>query len=399
MGLSEKEKKKFELNIILNYIIGALMWGRFFIPVLALFYIASQVPLEQFAIIMSVFAFTTLILEVPTGVLADLLGKKKTLLISRLMYVFEIIIIAFFNGFWPFLIAKVISGIGVSLGSGTTEALLYDSLKKLKKEKEYKRISGKKSFISNFSMAFTFIIGAYLFTLSPKLPAIVSLFPITLGLILTFFLTEPNKPSKALTMANSWKHLNEGLSLFFKNPYLKYFALLTLSVGSAIEMMLSFSAAYYSEILIPVSLIGVVAFVTSMLIAYSSKKAHIIENSLGEKKSIFLMQAIIFSGIFLMSFMFPYWGIIFFLAIPLVKGFFSVVLGDYVNYHVKTSHRATMLSINNMSDNIGIFILFPILGIITKNYSMGIALFGFSIFLLVYFIISDIYYGKISKNN
>ena len=96
---------------------------------------------------MSVFAFTTLILEVPTGVLADLLGKKKTLLISRLFYVVEIFIIAFFNGFWPFLIAKVISGIGVSLSSGTESALLYDTLKRLKKEKDYKKISGKKSFI------------------------------------------------------------------------------------------------------------------------------------------------------------------------------------------------------------------------------------------------------------
>ena len=61
------------------------MWGRFFIPVLALFYIASQVSLEQFTIIMAVFAFSTLILEIPTGVIADLLGKRKTLLISRLM--------------------------------------------------------------------------------------------------------------------------------------------------------------------------------------------------------------------------------------------------------------------------------------------------------------------------
>ena len=385
-------------NITLSYINSGLMWGRFFIPVLALFYIASQVPLEQFAIIMSVFAFTTLILEVPTGVLADLLGKKKTLLISRLMYVFEIIIIAFFNGFWPFLIAKVISGIGVSLGSGTNESLIYDSLKKLKIEKNYKKVLGKKLFISNLSMAFTFIIGAYLFTLSPKLPAIVSLFPITLGLILTFFLTEPNKPSKKLTMNDSWKHLKEGLNLFFKNPYLKYFALLTLAVGSAINMMLSFSSAYFTNILIPISLIGVVAFTRQIIVAFSAKRAHVMELKLGEKKSLFFIQTLIFFAIFFMSFMSPYWGLLFFFIIPIVQGFFEVVMGDYVNRHVKTSHRATMLSINNMSDNIGITLLFPILGIITKNNSMGLAFLCLSGFLLVYFIISDIYYRKITRS-
>ena len=80
-------KQYFERNIKLNYIIGSLMWGRFFIPILALFYIASQVTLEQFTIIMAVFAFSTFVLEIPTGVIADLLGKKKALLISRAMYV------------------------------------------------------------------------------------------------------------------------------------------------------------------------------------------------------------------------------------------------------------------------------------------------------------------------
>jgi hypothetical protein len=247
-------------------------------------------------------------------------------------------------------------------------------------------------------MGFTFIIGAYLFTINPKLPAIISLFPIILGFILTFFLTEPYRPSKILSMANSWKHLKEGLSLFFKNPYLKYFALLTLVVWSAIDIMLSLSSAYFTSILIPVSLIGIIAFVRQMVVAFFAKKAHVIEPKLGEKKSLFFIQFLTLFAIGGMSFMFPYWGLLFFFIIPIVQGFFEVIMGDYVNHHVKTSHRATMLSINNMSDNIGITILFPILGILMKNYSMGLAMLCLSGFLLVYFLISDIYYKKISKN-
>ena len=54
-------------NIKLIYIISSLMWMRFFVPILALFYIASEVSLEEFTIIMSVFALATLILEIPSG--------------------------------------------------------------------------------------------------------------------------------------------------------------------------------------------------------------------------------------------------------------------------------------------------------------------------------------------
>ena len=109
MKITFKERRVFERNISLSYIIGALLWGRFFLPVLALFYIASQVSLPEFAIIFSVFSLAILFLEIPTGVVADLIGKKNTLLLSRAMYIIEIALIAFFNGFWVFFIAKIIS--------------------------------------------------------------------------------------------------------------------------------------------------------------------------------------------------------------------------------------------------------------------------------------------------
>ncbi len=392
-----KNKKYFERNIKLNYIIGSLMWGRFFIPVLALFYIASQVTLEQFTIIMGVFALSTLIFEIPTGVIADLLGKKKTLLISRTMYVIEIILIAFFDGFWVFLVAKIISGIGVSFSSGTNQALLYDSLKRLKKEKEYKKISGLSNAISKISMAFVFIIGAYLFTLNHKLPAILSLPLITLGFILTFFIKEPYIAKKKVNLQNSLIHLKEGLKYFKKNYYLKYLAFFTFLIGSTISMMLSLSSKYFELILIPITFIGIISFILNLASAYSARKAHFLEEKFGEKNSIFLTIILTFFSVFLMSFLIPYIGVFFFLILVFVRGFYEVIIGDYVNRHIETSHRATMLSINNMFDNIGIFILFPIIGYINKIYSWKLSILSFSIFILICCFFLIIYYKNSSK--
>ncbi len=389
------KKKYFERNIKLNYVIGSLMWGRFFIPVLALFYIASQVTLEQFTIIMAVFAFTTLILEVPTGVIADLLGKKKTLLISRAMYVVEIFLIAFFNGFWPFLIAKVISGIGVSLTSGTGSALLYDSLKRLGRENEHKKISGISSTISKVSMAFVFIVGAFLFSIHPKLPAITSLPLITLGFILTFFLKEPYISKKRINFTNSLKHLKEGIKFFKGNYYLKYLAFFTFLIGSIIAIMLNLSSKYFEVILIPISFIGVISFVMSLIAAYSSKKAHSFEEKIGEKKSIYLITILTFISVFLLSFVIPYFGLLFFLIISFIQGFYEVIIGDYVNKQVESSHRATMLSINNMFDNIGITLLFPIIGYMSKDYSFKVSLIFLSIFVFICSLLLIFYY----KNN
>lgn len=364
---------------------------RFFIPILALFYIASQVPLEQFAVIMSVFALATLILEIPSGVVADLIGRKKVLLLARFLYIIEIFLIAFYNGFWVFLIAKIISGIGVSLSSGANEALLYDTLKKLNKEEEHKRISGNIFTITNISTAFVFIIGAFLFSINNKLPAVVSLPLISLGFVLTFFLREPYAINQRISFRNAYHHLKEGIIYFWHHDYVKFLVFFSLPIATGISIILSISSAYFEKIMIPVALIGIIAFISSMITAYSSKKAQRLEKRLGDKKSLYLIQAFVVSGIFLMSLMINYFGVIFYLLIPLAAGFFGVLINHYMNRHIETSHRATMLSIKNLADNIGIFILFPAVGYMTKISSMQMSLSMFGIIFVIYAVILFLY--------
>ena len=377
------------------YVISSLMWGRFFIPVIALFYVASQVPLEQFAIIMSVFALSILILEIPSGVVADLLGKKKTLLLSRAMYIVEIFLIAFYSGFLVFLVAKIISGIGVSLSSGTSSAMLYDTLKKQGREKKHKQISGSMMTITNVSMAFVFIVGGILFSINSKLPAIASLPLISLGFILTFFLEEPYKTKIKLTFSNSFKHLKESLIYFKNSDYVKYIALFSLFTSAAISITLSLSSAYLEAIFIPLALIGTIAFVSSMITAFSSKKAHKIEPILGERKSLRLVQILVVLGLFLMALMVKFFGVIFYLFIPFVAGFFGVIMGDYINTHINTSHRATLLSVTNLFSNLGIFILFPIIGYLIKIKSMDFSFLTFGIIILIGYILVYLYSKKL----
>jgi MFS family permease len=382
-------------NIPLIYIISALMWARFFIPVIALFYIASQVPLEQFTIIMSIFAGVILLFEVPSGVLADLLGKKNTLLLSRAFYIVELYLLAFHNGFWIFLIAKIISGLGVSLSSGTDESLLYDTLKRLRQTKRFKKIIGIKITITTISMAVVFIIGGYLFSMHPKLPAKASIPFVAIGFFLTFFLKEPYKSSKKANLVNAYIHLKEGLIYFWNHSYVKYLVFYSFPIFAAISISLTISSAYFQKILIPISLIGVVAFAVSLITALASKKADYIEERLGQKKSLRSIQIALVVGVFLISLMINYIGVVFYLIIGAVQGFYDVIISQYTNEHIETSHRATMLSIKNLFGNLGIFILFPVVGYITKFKSMNASFMFLGIFLIVCMILLFAYSKKL----
>jgi len=308
----------------------------------------------------------------------------------------EIFILAFFNGFWLFLIAKIISGIAVSLGSGTGSALLYDTLKVQKREKQHKRISGNLHTITNISMAFIFIIGAFLFSIDPKLPAIASLPLIILGFILTFFIEEPIESKKKLTLENSLNHLKEGLTYFKKSNFVKYIAFFSLFTASAISITLSISSAYLEQILIPISLIGLVAFISSMTTAYSSKKAHELEKKLGERKSLRLVQILIVLSLLLISLTAPYIGVLFYLMIPLVSGFFGIIVNDYVNKRIVSSHRATLLSITSFFDNLGIFILFITFGYLIKIKSISFSFFALGVIIFIGYVLLY-FYSKTKK--
>ena len=358
-------------NLRIIYATSALVWARFFLPVLALFYIASQVPFEQFSIIMAVFAGVTLLLEIPSGLITDLIGKRKALIISRSCYLLEVALLAFTNGFWPFLIAKVISAVGVSLTSGTSSAMLYDTLRRSFKEHRHKEIKGLTTTISNISMGVTFILGAYLFSIDPKLPALLSLPFLALALVLTFFLKEPYKPNKHLALNSLGKHLSQGLRYFSRHKYVKYLVFYALPFTAAVEVLLASSSAYYKAVGIPVSLIGLVAFAVVMVRAGSSRYAHKLEGKLGEHNSLLLTAGAFNVIMLLLALILPYVSIAFYLTLGLVDGFFLVILDNYLNKHIETSHRATMLSINNLFANLGVVILFPLIGAVKGAHGFG----------------------------
>ena len=127
-----------------------------------------------------------------------------------------------------------------------------------------------------------------------------------------------------------------------------------------------------------------------MTSAWASKSAHRIEEKLGEKKSLLLIQIGLLLSLFLMALMIPIYGVLFFFLIPLMAGFSGVVLSDYINHNIKSSHRATLLSIKSFFSNIGLFILFPIVGWITREFSMGKSFAFLGIISLLGFLIVDL---------
>jgi len=102
----------------------------------------------QVSILLWAMAITSLLLEVPTWVLADKYSRKGILIIWQFMQMASFLVWIYFKSFRWFLIGIVIRWIAYSLNSGTAQAFLYDEMKEYWKEKDYSSILGKLTWAS-----------------------------------------------------------------------------------------------------------------------------------------------------------------------------------------------------------------------------------------------------------
>ncbi|MGE5552095.1 MAG: MFS transporter [Bacteroidota bacterium] len=101
------------------------------IPVLSLLQLDKGLNLFQIGVIGALYSGTTLLLELPTGGLADAIGRKEVYLASLSTTFLAVLVIAAGTGFWPVAVGFVLFGIGRALSSGTIDAWFVDEFKRL----------------------------------------------------------------------------------------------------------------------------------------------------------------------------------------------------------------------------------------------------------------------------
>jgi MFS family permease len=114
-------------NIALLY--GFSFFDQFMI-VIALWvpYLATKgIGMRQFMELQAVFALVILCGEVPSGLLSDLWGRKKTLLLGSTLKAVSFRLLPLWSSYEGFLIYHLMMGIALSMISGGDVALLYDS--------------------------------------------------------------------------------------------------------------------------------------------------------------------------------------------------------------------------------------------------------------------------------
>lgn len=115
--------------------------------------VARGFSLWEIGLAESVFHIVSLLCEVPSGMAADLLGRKKTLVSGGVCMVLQSLLMAFASDLFTICFAMGLNALAMTMFSGTTTALLYDSLKQEGCEEKYIQVSANSSQISMLANA------------------------------------------------------------------------------------------------------------------------------------------------------------------------------------------------------------------------------------------------------
>lgn len=127
--------KKQISKLYLSSVLGNLSLTGAWVAILA----ARGYSLVEIGIAETVFHITSLIFEIPSGILADVFGRKKMLIVSSIMRMIGNIVMIFSNNLFTVCLALAFYALSYNSASGTGDALAYDSLKIARSEDEFEK--------------------------------------------------------------------------------------------------------------------------------------------------------------------------------------------------------------------------------------------------------------------
>lgn len=305
----------------------------------------------------AVTSIAIVLFDLPTGSLADFIGRKWTVFIANLFMLSFALLLGFSNGGMAiFVIAGILSGLEFSFKSGAKTALLYDTLKEMKREKEFLKISGKINAFSTISAITGMIIGSYLFTLHPRLPILLWAVFIGFSCFFMAIVHEPKHYERKYSLKNTWLDMKRSVKFIFRKKQLLWVTLFFLLAGIFMECYWDvFSQAHLTASGLNPALLGIVFAVFAGFNAFGSYYAHRIEKFLGEKKSMYtiiIAEAILFILMAIISL--PIALIVCLVFLTTNREFAGLVEDHYSNRHIPSKNRASILSAASFLNN-GLF--------------------------------------------
>jgi MFS family permease len=354
----------------------------FFWLIQNVYFLEQGINYSQLAILLGVWSITTVVLEIPSGLLADRFGRKRVIIIGKLAFFMGILTFALLRTFPGFLLGMVFWGIHESFISGALEALVFDELKSQKNEGKFKDILALATVSREVGLGVGVLIAGFVTQISMSYNVVASLVITFIGFCITFFLPNPKM------IAESESELLEvsfsvALKQILSKQVLVRLVLFSITVMLSYQVITEYVVFSLKDLGLNYIAIGIFAFVEMLSFSIGAYFAGRVNTKI--YRNVFALLSIAMAiGMFLITTNVIYIVVAAWLFLRIVKAFSEVSSTADWQSSVRSSDRATTGSIKNLLTNILYIPAAFVFGVLADNYGLFSAFYFSAVISLIY---------------
>jgi MFS family permease len=339
----------------------ALIWG-----VNTLFLLQAGLDIFHVMLVNAAFSFAEFVFEVPTGVVADTLGRRTSLLFclftllgATLAYV---ALPVFGLGFWSFVLVSIALGLGFTFWSGAAEAWLVDALKDAGYTEPIEAVFAKSQVAFGVAMLVGTTAGGLLGQLDLRVPYMVRAVLLIPIIVLAWTgIKESGRERRALSLATLPAEMKAvfvgGVRHGLRHPVVRPL-ILAAAVANTFMMFGFYSWQRYFLDLLGKELVwvnGVVAALVGLASIAGNLAMSRIASLIRTRTGVLIASVAIRTVTIMLCGLAPSFGVA--VALYLVSNFAggvaSPIRQGLINHHIPSSQRATILSVDSLFSELG----------------------------------------------
>ena len=334
-----------------------------------LFFIQNGLSLLQIGLLESIFHGTSLLCEIPSGMLADRFSYKTNLYLARLASIVSSILILFGQGnFWIYALAMMVSAWSYNFDSGTSTAFLYDSAVEAGQKDRYLQISSFLSGVAEVTRTLGTVVAGFFIHGALAWTYLIAIGLSFLSIILIYLMKEPmakREKNESLTFKTIVLQVRKE---WHEKPVLFYWMMTYQLVGTLMCMFYFYYQQKISDLAgWQVSLVMLIGSGLNLIAVYVASQ---IGKKWNSNRVFPTLVALTGLALLLVFFGTPFAFLLVYLLTDILYAVYQPIYFNDLQGYLPSSVRATMLSINSMLFSLSMIVIFPLTGWLIDRWGL-----------------------------
>jgi MFS family permease len=379
-------------NLRLFYLFRLLATSYLFVPIFMLFQADRGLSFFERLALGGIYSAVVIVVEIPTGVFADRLGRRRSMMLGALMMVGSCLLAAGARDFATFAVAESLAAISMALCSGADSAYLFDLLLEHDRVHEYGRRESAASAWHLVGSAIAFAGGGMLAQIDLALPYLITAGVASIAAVVASLLEEdrpraPRMRAPVFVVLRSWtRQMGAAVGDVARNGRLAWL----IGYSAVVFMLLRATVYLYQPYLeqrgmgpIGIGLLFAGVYVVAALVAY---RTHLLRRRVGDEVLLWaLLATLAVSFLGLAGAANGPWMLALLLVQAVANGIYSPLTKPLLNLEIAdSSRRAAVLSIESMARRAAMGVFAPLVGLYGEADVMALCgLVGLAGFVLL----------------